>query len=344
MTGEKIGHYIGKPLNINQEETLDLLAVRDKYPYASSLHMIYLKALAEQNDLKFEETLKQVAAHVMDREHLYALIKSQSEPKAPVERTEEKALESPENSISKDDANKEEVVNIIALTEDKDPNQDLKEEPEELTVSVIKEEATANTDVPFDTEALFSENTALDPEERFSDVEENTEAVVEESHFTSPISLEVDEKEIVIEQAEEPTLVADENISFVDWLKKKKRNERIQPLKPKKVTKEEVVNKTIKKPTRRKKSAEITALLNKFIAEEPSISRPVKDFYNPTKNAQRSIEEASDLVSETLAKIHVLQKNYRKAIHAYEQLILLYPEKKTFFASQIEKIKKESQQ
>ena len=36
-----------------------------------------------------------------------------------------------------------------------------------------------------------------------------------------------------------------------------------------------------------------------------------------------------------------MQKNYSKAIDAYHKLILLYPEKKAFFASQIEKIRQE---
>jgi len=45
-------------------------------------------------------------------------------------------------------------------------------------------------------------------------------------------------------------------------------------------------------------------------------------------------------VTETLAKVYIRQKHYKKAIQAYEILMLKYPEKSSFFASQISEIKK----
>ena len=52
----------------------------------------------------------------------------------------------------------------------------------------------------------------------------------------------------------------------------------------------------------------------------------------------------SELMTETLAKVFIKQKKYRKAIKAYEILRLKYPEKNGFFADQIEEIKKRQQQ
>ncbi|WP_109829646.1 tetratricopeptide repeat protein [Reichenbachiella versicolor] len=53
-----------------------------------------------------------------------------------------------------------------------------------------------------------------------------------------------------------------------------------------------------------------------------------------------SADFPDDLVTENLASILEEQENYEKAISMYDKLILKNPEKKTYFASQIEKLKK----
>ena len=68
--------------------------------------------------------------------------------------------------------------------------------------------------------------------------------------------------------------------------------------------------------------------------EKPKIS-----FFNPQSSAKKSITKKNLPVSETLAKVFESQGNYPLAISTYEQLILIFPEKKIFFADQIEKIK-----
>ena len=45
-------------------------------------------------------------------------------------------------------------------------------------------------------------------------------------------------------------------------------------------------------------------------------------------------------MTETLARVYLQQKNYKKALQAYHILILNYPEKSGFFADQIRAIKK----
>ena len=53
---------------------------------------------------------------------------------------------------------------------------------------------------------------------------------------------------------------------------------------------------------------------------------------------------SDELMTETLAKVLIKQKKYKKAVSAYNILSLKYPEKNVFFAAQIQKIKKLQQE
>lgn len=70
-----------------------------------------------------------------------------------------------------------------------------------------------------------------------------------------------------------------------------------------------------------------------------TFEKPKINFFNPQSSAKKSVTKKNLPVSETLAKVFESQGNYPLAISTYEQLILIFPEKKIFFADQIEKIK-----
>lgn len=82
-------------------------------------------------------------------------------------------------------------------------------------------------------------------------------------------------------------------------------------------------------------------LIERFIAVNPQISRPKKEFFNPENMAKRSEHIDLEFVSETLANIYYEQGNYEMALSAYEKLSLQNPAKQAYFASLIEKIKQE---
>jgi hypothetical protein len=81
------------------------------------------------------------------------------------------------------------------------------------------------------------------------------------------------------------------------------------------------------------------ALIERFIREEPKISRPRATFFSPADSASRSNLDEEEIVSETLAQLYARQGNTQKAIHIYEKLSLLNQEKSRYFAAQIEKLR-----
>ncbi len=81
-------------------------------------------------------------------------------------------------------------------------------------------------------------------------------------------------------------------------------------------------------------------IIESFIKANPSINRPEdKSYDEELLLANKSLEESYDLVSETMAELFVKQGYHKKAIKVYEKLILIYPEKSTYFAARILKLK-----
>jgi len=86
-------------------------------------------------------------------------------------------------------------------------------------------------------------------------------------------------------------------------------------------------------------------LIDKFIQDRPKLSpkNPSTNTLSEKENtnlASQYTQAPDALMTETLAKVYLQQKNYKKALQAYHILILKYPEKSGFFADQIRAIKK----
>ena len=115
-----------------------------------------------------------------------------------------------------------------------------------------------------------------------------------------------------------------ESHSFSEWLKLTKA----QPI-------EREENRTEETDEIRSRKFE---LIEEFISKNPKI-KPGK-IANKVNLAEHSTTAPESLMTETLAKVYLEQKNYKKAIQAYKILILKNPEKSGFFADQIRAIEK----
>lgn len=145
------------------------------------------------------------------------------------------------------------------------------------------------------------------------------------SNEEEKIEIEVLAEEIVQDFEEK---LAEEKRSFSDWLK---------------------VSATTNSAEYQVKQQRSVEIVDRFIKDDPKIKRISKadepekkaaEFFKVSTIAKESLNEEVMPVSETLAKIYMDQGNFGKAIDAYNQLLLLNPEKKSFFANQIKKLKK----
>lgn len=84
-------------------------------------------------------------------------------------------------------------------------------------------------------------------------------------------------------------------------------------------------------------------LIEKFIQNEPRFDKkrgPIEDNeYTQEDLAAKHLKSKDEFITETLADLLMKQQKYTRAIDIYEKLSLKFPEKRTYFASQIQKIK-----
>ncbi len=275
----------------------------DVFPYFQSAHLILLKGLQNNSDIKFEKQLRNSSIHIADREVLYYLLNRKYSVIA-----EQVSI----NPVM--------VQSDIPLVD----NQQTVIESAKNSDQLISE---------FEKEQLY-----VDPKTETDIIEPphghtiliSSESEIEDS---GSVMLLLDEEEPAGEDKifyMDPGIMVHDNADLLELDHIENSGESIyEPLLQETGDNIEISRKQLQ-----------SDLIEKFIIANPRIepnkekvTQLIEDHFQPFVGEERVF------VTETLAKIYIKQGYYSKAIDIYEKLSLKFPEKSSYFASQIELVK-----
>lgn len=301
MQLQDLTYLLQHPEAITSSQTEALAKKIKQYPYFQPLHALYLRGLKQKDSYKYNNTLKVTAAHTTDRSVLFDYITSETFN---------------QNEISQQIKQTTEYIKSISVKEVDDISVN-----KSVTIDDALKEHIKATEGVLDPQ-LFK---AREKPERI--IEEEVPKIEDSIISVDVKNIKPDDKLNIGKPLE---FDKTESHSFAEWLK-------ITSFKPIVRSYEEQqpqIEIKDKSPIQNKLD-----IIDKFISDNPKI-KPVAH-YQPKPKLINNDEDISDsLMTETLARIYLEQKNYNKAIQSYKILSLKYPEKSSFFADQINDIKK----
>lgn len=286
---------------LNRQLIGEVYELIDLFPYFQSAHLLLLKGLNSSADIKFENQLRNSAIHVADREVLYYLLKKKtSVVPAEAEIIPEKPPVSDIHYDTQQTVIESAKNSTDLINEIENSSGDTK--PNE------KEDPSSHT-------ILIGSETDNEESARVMMLMDEESSPGEDRIFFMDPGFSVQENDDLLEldlddNQEDNSNEASEDFDLSD-IKDVKTKKRLQ-----------------------------TVLIDKFIIANPRIE-PIREKSNlPLEEIHKHLViEEGGFITETLARIYISQEYYSKAIDIYEKLSLKFPEKSSYFATQIEKVK-----
>ena len=307
---------------ITDEDIKSLNQLRKQHPYFQNQYVMIAKALKDRDHPKVNAFVKKAAIYVADRGLLKGIVTGTHDFAAPSNTVEA----TPPPAVS---------------TEEKNPTKEVRTPEPKEAKAVGTKEAPASETAP--AQVVTEPKAKPAPETRPVKPEPASSPKTDQpapAHAEVPIPPTAETPEPVEDNQE----MINELEKDLKEIKEKKRLLAKLLEQGEAKTQSEPAS-TTKKPRKKTKKNQ-SELIEKFIQNEPQMEKHKlasdENSYEQVDLASENIRQSDKFYTETLAKLMVKQKKYKKAVEIYEKLRLKFPEKRAYFASQIEKVKEKS--
>jgi hypothetical protein len=338
MNRQQFSELVKDPQTLGEGTIAELQDLLRNYPYCQTAQILLTFNLLSQNHSAYQAQLKKAVAYAGDRKKLKELLEIKKEhPTAVSTDFREEPLTMPDHHVAvpaQRSLETEHLPESVATPEIFPSIPASPPEPEVLPEANVS--ASFNVSTEEAQQDNYIEDSFITSEELdlASPLASTQEAEVADT--VTPLSTIGKPAHVSLEKMTQDELLAiiRKRLAEINDENKGKVIKQEKIIQPQEKSNSHPVLKSVPEPARSKDE-----LIEKFIREEPQITRPKKEFFNPTASSQKSNLDEEDIVSETLALLYAKQGNLQKAIHTYEKLSLRFSEKSRYFAAQIENLK-----